>query len=1559
MKKLLALLVMVAMLLPACQKIEDRIDGLENRIDQIEGTQIATINQQIEAINTTLPQLRETDAELKEYIQSLQTTATNLQEQITNTNKDIDELEAALDQAIADAEASDDALKAELVAQLNTAKADILAQLESTKTALEAELAQINSTIATLQAKDTELEGKITTLEEYVNTELQNTEDWAIATFATLEQYNSIASDIATIKQNIESLNSSIEALEERLTESIAEEIAAAIEPIKDELVAEVISGIASDYMAAISTAKSEITAAYTSAIATSISNLESSMREWVNEQLTGYYTIAETDALLALLKSELEGDLASQKSYVEGLINTLSNNLTSQISANKILIDALRNDMTTAEGNIADNAEAISENSSKILANAEAIAENSDSITDNTSAILANATEIENLNTQINNYKQEMAATISEIESHLTDLDADIDNINEQIEAVRNDYTSKIAALQSAMEQLISANTALINANKQSIENNAAAIAENKTAIAALKASTDSAIAKNAADIATNAENIANNAALIAQNATAINNNANAIAQNTASILQLQQDLADAKVEITAAYKAAISTAITTLDGELRDKIAAEVTTINSRIDNEVATINNTIAALTERVTALEKEVKTIKVAIYNIQSDIADIQEQIAAILARIQSISYVPEYNDGNATMYYTNSAGVITAGTATLKYEFRPASCAEEVAEVWESALNVKAVYTQTRAAGDFVALGIESVEAANGFLTVVVSGSNLSESYFRGEISANVRLEVSNGYNDFTSDYVNIVPWTTDTIYIPDANFKAYLTTEFDTNGDNEISLEEAQSITNIDISASLLQVKSLAGIEYFSNLETLDCSFNRITSLDLSSNTKLTDVNVGSNKLTSLLLPTSVTAVDASNNKLTTLDVSVAKNLTTLNVANNTLGSLNVAQNKALVELNCTGNDIATLNLTNLLLLEELYCGGNNLAALNVTKNTALTALECNDNDLTALDLTKNAALVTLNCRDNQLPSIHLGSNLFTDIDCANNQLNNLNVSAFTKLKSLDCSHNNIATLDVAKCAAIETLNCSYNNITSLNVSTNSQLKTLDCSNNAPLAKLWVKDSAQQGAIDITKDDATNIYFNNGGLVIPDTALKAYLVNNYDDDGDGEISIAESDNITMINCSGKGVADLTGLEACTNLTSLNCSNNTITHIYLPSLTKLKSLTIFDNPIEEINLNNDEALEYLYIENASTNAVRTDETGKYLSIEGYIYAPNLTLSISNAGIYRLDIPSSTTLQALNVTDNDFVVFNCYENTALTSVLCPPTVEKLIANGCSMLESINVSHMLNLTELNVSDCTLTSLDVTKNLSLIKLMCSNNNLAELNIRQNTVLEYLSCSDNAISSLYLKNNTNLNTLYAERISIEEINLSNNHMLTNVNLKGNANLKTIILWDECTATCNDYLHHDVAASIQVVDTDGVSYGYPYYIGQYIPYCNGGVVFESTNEGKNCKLVSVDETNSNWGAAKHWCSNYATDWYLPTKDELQAIYDVKDILNATLSANGYTAIGTGLYWSSTEGKYYTSVNYYYIGAYILSFSNGDWGTSLKDTTHNVRSVVAF
>ena len=351
MKNLFALLAIIALLLPSCQKIEDRIDGLENRIEEIETTQIASILQQINAINTTLPELKQMDTELKEYITNLQTTTTALEEKIAEANNDIEELESALDKAINDAEASDEALKEDIISQLNSAVADLLAQLQSAKSALEVELAQINATIATLQTKDAELEQEISTLEEYVNSELQNTEDWVSATFATLGQYNELTKEIAVIQKNIESLNNSLTELEESLTAKIEEDIATVVATF-NTTIQNKVNEITDAYTSAISTATNEITSAYKEAIATSITNLESSMREWVNELLTGYYTIAEINAALETLENALSSTEENFQSDIDTLyqrIQTLeeditaayTNAITNAITNNNGIIDS------------------------------------------------------------------------------------------------------------------------------------------------------------------------------------------------------------------------------------------------------------------------------------------------------------------------------------------------------------------------------------------------------------------------------------------------------------------------------------------------------------------------------------------------------------------------------------------------------------------------------------------------------------------------------------------------------------------------------------------------------------------------------------------------------------------------------------------------------------------------------------------------------------------------------------------------------------------------------------------------------------------------------------------------------------------------------------------------------------------------------------------------------------------------------------------------------------------------------------------------------------------
>ena len=375
------------MLLPSCQKINDRFDAIDNRLDNIEGTQIASLQQQTDAINTTLPQLKQMDAELKNYIESLQTTATGLQQQIIYIGEDIDDLEDALNQAVTDAEDADNALKAELISQLH-----------STKNELEAELTLINSSIETLTAADVELEQKITTLEEYVNTELKNTEDWVSATFATLEQYNSICTEVATIKQNIETLTSSITELEERINTKIANDIAAAAATL-DATIQATVTEITNAYTSAISTATDEITEAYTAAIATSIANLESSMKEWVNDQLTGYYTIAETEAALELLKDSItSGDAAFQE--IELLSQRLENMKTEIAEAYHVAIET-----------------AITENNGIIDSKI--------------------ASEVATINGRIDQEVATINAKIAEIESRLDNIEARITELLARIQSV------------------------------------------------------------------------------------------------------------------------------------------------------------------------------------------------------------------------------------------------------------------------------------------------------------------------------------------------------------------------------------------------------------------------------------------------------------------------------------------------------------------------------------------------------------------------------------------------------------------------------------------------------------------------------------------------------------------------------------------------------------------------------------------------------------------------------------------------------------------------------------------------------------------------------------------------------------------------------------------------------------------------------------------------------------------------------------------------------------------------------------------------------------------
>lgn len=109
------------------------------------------------------------------------------------------------------------------------------------------------------------------------------------------------------------------------------------------------------------------------------------------------------------------------------------------------------------------------------------------------------------------------------------------------------------------------------------------------------------------------------------------------------------------------------------------------------------------------------------------------------------------------------YYIDN-GAFIPRVGFFDFEIHPSSAAEELAKVWQSSISMSAVYTVTRTAPEFVPLTIESVTEDNGFLTVTVSGSNLSEDFFSNSCSANVRMKISDGNNELASDYIQVVPW---------------------------------------------------------------------------------------------------------------------------------------------------------------------------------------------------------------------------------------------------------------------------------------------------------------------------------------------------------------------------------------------------------------------------------------------------------------------------------------------------------------------------------------------------------------------------------------------------------------------------------------------------------------------------------------------------------------------------------------------------------------------------------------------------------------------------
>ena len=132
-------------------------------------------------------------------------------------------------------------------------------------------------------------------------------------------------------------------------------------------------------------------------------------------------------------------------------------------------------------------------------------------------------------------------------------------------------------------------------------------------------------------------------------------------------------------------------------------------------------------------------------------------------------------------------------------------------------------------------------------------------------------------------------------------YVPDDNFEqALIDLGYDNVLDDSVFTSNIAVVTNLNVSN--LNISELTGIEDFILLDTLNCSFNLLSSLDVSNNIELKLLGCSYNQLTSIDLSNNIHLKEfgAEGNLLNSIDVSNNINLITLICHSNQLNNADV-----------------------------------------------------------------------------------------------------------------------------------------------------------------------------------------------------------------------------------------------------------------------------------------------------------------------------------------------------------------------------------------------------------------------------------------------------------------------------------------------------------------------------------------------------------------------------------------------------------------------------------------------------------------------------------
>ena len=337
-------------------------------------------------------------------------------------------------------------------------------------------------------------------------------------------------------------------------------------------------------------------------------------------------------------------------------------------------------------------------------------------------------------------------------------------------------------------------------------------------------------------------------------------------------------------------------------------------------------------------------------------------------------------------------------------------------------------------------------------------------------------------------------------------------------------------------------------------------------------------------------------------------------------------------------------------------------------------------------------------------------------------------------------------------------------------------------------------------------------------------------IVFEDANFKAYCVENFDKNGDGEVSTLEANDVEEINVFTENITSLSGIEAFKNLLRLYCygvydAPGKLTSLDLSGNPKLMTLHCYYNQIDSLNLSENVELTYLECHSNRLKTLDLSNKTKLISVTCYW----------------------NSLEELNIT-------NC---TALTEMGCYfNNLSRIAFSGCgaltyldcsyNKLEALDISLLSALTGLRCDNNLLTVLDLSENHALRSLRCSDNQLNTLDVSSNENLEYVYCINNPLTSIYIKPGQSLNIQKPDSTVIEIGAFSLEEVLDNLLSTTSEFLEECTYYNSIGLSRNDsVIFLNAIQNFAVARKDLRSYIPEYNPDrEYFMYCSG---FDETN----------------------------------------------------------------------------------------------------------------